>query len=104
MNTKNAFSVAQNGSKRMASEEVGNAINLPVVAGNLTVAGVAKAMNFGQPTARASRLPPGSPRNTVVAARPSTAICAGRASGKPSRSLPKPTSSWIPLASGAVSA
>jgi len=38
LNTKNAFSVAQKVSKRMASEEVGNAINVPVVAGNLTAA------------------------------------------------------------------
>ena len=63
---KNAFSVARRRSKRTGGATANNAINAATVAGNLTVAGVTKAMNFGQPTARASRLPLSSPRNTVV--------------------------------------
>jgi len=38
LNTKNAFSAAQNRSKRMVSEGTGNATNAAVVAGNLTAA------------------------------------------------------------------
>ena len=56
------FSVARRKSKRMGGTTANNAINTATAAGNLTVAGVAKAMNFGRITAQASRLPPSSPR------------------------------------------
>ena len=51
----------------MGGATANNAINAAIAAGNLTVAGVAKAMNFGQPTAQASRQRHSLPRSTVVA-------------------------------------
>ena len=104
MNTKNAFSAAQNKSKRTVAAMADNAINAANAIDSLTAADGSIRNRFGKPTHQANKPPPNLPPPTAAAAKPSCAI-----SKKPRRrrSLPLPpalTSSWTPPTLAAVSA
>ena len=104
LNTKNAFSAAQSRSKKMAGKMASNDINARLAANVLTVASAFKTTSFGQLIAQENKPQRSSPRSTDAAAKPSIAAFAGRKSGSATRCPKKPTSSWIPHTSGAVSA
>ena len=77
----NAFFAARRRSKKTADKIANSGTNAVIAASVLTTENGSIYQRFGRPTARANRLPSSSPRNTVVAARPSTAICVRCASG-----------------------
>ena len=103
LNTKNAFSAAQSKSKKMAGEMASNDINARLAANVLTAASAFKTTSFGQLIAQANK-PRSLPSSMDAAAKPSIAAFAGRKSGSATRCPKKPTSSWIPHTSDAVSA
>ena len=104
LNTKNAFSAAQSKSKKMAGEMASNDINARLAANVLTAASAFKTTSFGQLIAQANKRPRSLPSSMDAAAKPSIAAFAGCKSGSATRCPKKPTSSWIPHTSGAVSA
>ena len=102
MNTKNAFSVAQNRSKKTVAETVNNAINVMPAADNLKVANDLIRKNCGKPIPQANRLLPNLPPHSNAAAKPFTAI-SKKPNPKPNLPLhPKQTSSWTPPTSDAA--
>ena len=104
MNTKNAFSAAQNRSKRTVSATASNATNASHVAGSLTAAGGPIRRHCGKPTHQASKPPHSLHKSTDAAAKPSCAISKRPRQKHSSPLRQKPTSSWTPPASAAHSA
>ena len=74
MNTKNAFSAAQNKSKRTVAAMTANAINAANAIDSLTAADGSIRNRFGKPTHQANKPPPNLPPPTAAAAKPSCAI------------------------------
>ena len=104
MNTKNAFSAAQNKSKRTVAAMTANAINAANAIDSLTAADGSIRNRFGKPTHQANKPPPNLPPPTAAAAKPFSDSLK-----KPSPKLnspphPKQTSSWTPPTLAAVSA
>ena len=64
MNTKNAFFAARRRSKKTAGKMANSGTNAVIAASVLTAENGSIYKRFGRTTARASRLPPSSPRNT----------------------------------------
>ena len=76
MNTKNAFPVAQGGSKKTAGKTANSDTNATVVANLLMVSSVLIMTNSGQPTVQANRPQHSLPCSTGAAEKPSIAACA----------------------------
>jgi len=88
----------------MAGKMASNDINARLAANVLTAASAFKMTSFGQLIAQENKPPHSSPGSTDAAAKPSIAAYKRRKSERTIRSPKRPTSSWTPLTSGAVSA